>query len=72
MITLKFFSSLKVSMKEWLFAGAIFYLAYYSILVVYLRNEPLVVCFFVDEGMSSAQSKCFSSIISDDGFTLAI
>lgn len=40
MITLKKFSSLKVSMKEWLFAGAIFYLAYYSILVVYLRNEP--------------------------------
>lgn len=67
MITLNFFSSLKVSMKEWLFAGAIFYLAYYSILVVYLRNEP-----FADEGMSSAQSKCFSSIISDDGFTLAI
>lgn len=37
MITLNFFSSLKVSMKEWLFAGAIFYLAYYSILVVYLK-----------------------------------
>lgn len=28
--------------------------------------------FYVDEGISSAQSNCFSSIISDDGSTLAI
>lgn len=35
-------------------------------------NLKLLFFFFVDEGMSSAQSKCFSSIISDDGFTLAI
>lgn len=32
----------------------------------------LSLFFYVDEGISSAQSKCFSSIISDDGFNLAI
>lgn len=71
MITLNYFSSLKVSMKKWLFVGAIFLfsiLFYTSI----LKKWTLSCCFFVDEGMSSAQSKCFSSIISDDGFTLAI
>lgn len=39
MIILNFFLFLKVLMKEWLFVGVIFYLVYYFILVVYLRNE---------------------------------
>lgn len=39
MIILKIFLFLKVLMKEWLFVGVIFYLVYYFILVVYLRNE---------------------------------
>lgn len=39
MIILKKFLFLKVLMKEWLFVGVIFYLVYYFILVVYLRNE---------------------------------